>query len=259
MSRYIADLLTVSIWEIIFTILFFLGLIFTIYIIFGALHHGDTSDQDGHDGDHGDGHDGDHGDIHDADHPDDLGDLDSDISSDLHLDMDADIDTFDVHVDIHDIGDITAFKNRSYELKSNFALGNISVFMLITGQIGWIYVHELTDLIILIAIVSGFITSKLFALVISKYTTTVVVPLVQIAKGDIAEVKYQVTHQKSGLVNVRRRDGVIDPVMAIGAFPHDNFEAGDLGYIIGKKEAFYLITRGRMELEKKEDKKKALD
>ncbi|MCY3412820.1 MAG: hypothetical protein INQ03_14375 [Candidatus Heimdallarchaeota archaeon] len=314
MSEFIVDLLSLATWEAIFTTLFFLGLIFTIYIIAGAMS-GDDADHDGDgdadldaeptaidldgdgiadgldlDGDgvidvHFDGIDLDADmdfepvgidldgdgvidgydldgdgiidtDVDGLDLDGDMGDIDTDLDLDGgDLDLDGE---FDLHVDVHDIKDVAAFRDRSLELKSNFMMGNVSVFMLFTGQIGWIYIHELTDLIIAISLLSGYIASKLFAMVIAKYAKTVVVPLVKIVRGDIAEVKYRVSKLKPGLVNVRRRDGVIDPVMAIGAFPHDNFEAGDLGYIIGKKDAFYLITRGRMELEKKIEKK-ALD
>ena len=300
MSNYLTQLLTVETWELIFSVAFFLGLLFTIYIIIGALNSGSEHDSDGHDADHdvaGD-HDlaGDH-DIttdHDlsADHEMDLDhdmDLDSDmdldhdiiildadndldaddLSHDMGHDVDSDMDhgldldhdfsldhdvDFDADLDIdgdleminfeiNDFSDVGAIRDRSHTLKSNFMMGNISVFLLFSGQIGWMYVEGLSDAHIFFALLTGYLASRAFAYVIKNYTKTVVVPLVKVRKGDIARVQYQVSQKKPGLVNVMRQDGVIDPVMAKGAYSLDTFGKNELGMVTGKEGQLYIITK----------------
>lgn len=308
MSDYIIKLLDLTTWELIFSVCFFLGLFFTIYIIFGALNSGDSHEGDHDlDGDHdlGGDHDfdvdhdlgGDHDfdldadhdlsidadhdlsmDVDhdlsmDADHDFDLdadhdlnldgdhdlgGDHDFDADHDMSMDADHDLSLDDLQIDdIHDVGTI---RDSSYTLKTNFMMGNISVFLLFWGQTGWLYINELSDLTLFFSILVGILSSKAFAFFLSKYAKTVVVPLVKIQKGDIAQVINAVSPSTAGRVHVRRRDGIMDPVMAKGAYPHDTFGRGEKGYIMGKTSSLYLITKGAGEPQlKKQKKKKALD
>lgn len=260
MSDYIIKLLDLTTWELIFSVCFFLGLFFTIYIIFGALNSGDSHEGDHDlDADHDFDLDADHDLSLDADH-----DLSLDADHDLSLDADHDFSLEDIQLDdIHDVGtlrDLGTIKDTSYTMKTNFMMGNISVFLLFWGQTGWLYINELSDLTLFFSLMVGVLSSKAFAFFLGKYAKTVVVPLVKIQKGDIAQVIHSVSPSTAGRVHVRRRDGVMDPVMAKGAYPHDTFGKGEKGYILGKSSSIYLITRGAGEPQlKKQKKKKALD
>ena len=57
-------------------------------------------------------------------------------------------------------------------------------------------------------------------------------------------VVYGVTPDKTGMVQVNRRDGMISTIMAKGAFPHDYFDKNEKGYIWGIENEIYLLTRG---------------
>ena len=54
-------------------------------------------------------------------------------------------------------------QDSHYEEKSNYMMGNISSFMLIWGQIGWLNSNNLNDLVLVYAFLGGFLTSKIFA------------------------------------------------------------------------------------------------
>jgi len=179
-------------------------------------------------------------------------DLDGDGIIDIEFDNDFDVD-FDTEVNGIEHGDFervelpsSADAERSHEqvYQSKYAMGNYSAFLFMFGQIGWFYASELQDQHIIYAMIGGFLAMKLFSLFISNYTKTVVIPLQPIRRGDIARVRYSVSPEKIGMVQIARRDGVISTDMAKGAFPHDHFSSGEKGYIWGKKNGIFLLTKG---------------
>jgi hypothetical protein len=135
---------------------------------------------------------------------------------------------------------------ESHQIESKYWLGNISVFLLFFGQIGWFNVSRFGDLAIVIAIIGGFVASRLFSWFIANYAKTVIVPIHHISRGDIGKVVFGLNYSHTGLVLVTRRDGIISSIIAKGAFPHDSFKPGDLGYIWSKSDGIYTITTGRM-------------
>ncbi|OLS19603.1 MAG: hypothetical protein HeimC2_40820 [Candidatus Heimdallarchaeota archaeon LC_2] len=279
MSTYIIGLIGIKIWTTIFMFSFFFGLIFFAFVLLGAFGH--DSDTEGElDGDASFDLDADTDmnlDIH-ADLDTDL-DLHADIDADMHLDVHADLDTdLDMHADIdsdfhlemdtdfdHDLpssldtpfeshiefehgGDVGIAQDSHYEEKSNYMMGNISSFMLIWGQIGWLNSNNLNDLILLYAFLGGFLTSKLFAWVIANYAKTVIVPIQYINRGDVGTVIYGIAPEKPGLVHVTRKDGVISPIIARGAFGHDVFDKGEKGYVWTKEGELYTINRSKNDI-----------
>jgi len=244
MSDFIVSLLQSSTWVLIFISSFFFGLFFLLFVIFTSLgHHGldntlhgqDTSVTDAHDLSHLDS-----GVAHDLGH-DQLADLGHDLVSQVHLD---DINYLDGHIEMDQAGDISIVKDAIYVEKSNYAMGNISVFLLIFGQIGWIFASELSDIILGIAILAGVIVSRLFSWGLSNYAKTVIVPVQKVSRGDIGTVISEVTHTKLGIVNVNKKDGMVITVLAKGAYPHDSFIQGERGYIWEEENNLYTITRG---------------
>ncbi|MHA2254038.1 MAG: hypothetical protein ACXAD7_27040, partial [Candidatus Kariarchaeaceae archaeon] len=209
---------------------------------------------------------------HDLDH--DLGgDIDSDLEAsldtDLHgdfdshleLDPDADLDgDFDHDLDGFHDGDVDhelhgethvelqqseiGIDNESYTEESRYLMGNIAIFLLIWGQIGWLSMNNLTDLSILIALIGGYLSSRAFAWFIANYAKTVINPIRLISRGDIGVVIYGVTPYKPGMVHVKRKDGVISTIIARGAYPHDTFEKDEKGYIWSDEGGIYTITKG---------------
>ncbi|MCH8908395.1 MAG: hypothetical protein IH840_15005, partial [Candidatus Heimdallarchaeota archaeon] len=96
----------------------------------------------------------------------------------------------------------------------------------------------------------------------ANYAKTTIVPIIRIARGDIAKVIYSVSPDKKGLVHVYRRDGSISSVIAIGEYPHDIFLAGEKGYVWSKNETNFTITKGHFDhpkLQTKKKKTKSLD
>ncbi len=273
MSTYIVELIGNETWTTLFMFSFFFGLIFFIFVLIGALGHDNDADTE-LDGDASFDVDSDidadmdfdlDADL-DTDMDMDLGtdlDLDADIDTEMDLGMDPDIDTdldFDVDID-HDLpsgintpfeshiefehgGDVGIAQDSHYEEKSNYLMGNISSFMLIWGQIGWLNSNNLNDLILIYAFLGGLLTSKLFAWVIANYAKTVIVPIKHIYRGDVGSVIYGITPEKPGMVHVTRKDGVISTIIARGAFGHDYFDKGEKGYIWTKEGELYTITKG---------------
>lgn len=139
--------------------------------------------------------------------------------------------------------------------KSKF--GNISVFLFMFGGFGLIGSSDLTDTALLIAIGAGIIGMRIFAFLLKKIAKTSVNPINLVSKGDIGSVVYGVTHEKPGIVMVTRKDGILTSVIAKGAFPHDNFDANERGYIWGIQNEVYLLTKGN--IDRLEKKKKAMD
>lgn len=253
MSTYIVELIGIETWTTLFIFSFFFGLIFFIFVLIGALGHDNDADAE-LDGDASFDVDADIDADIDADMDFDLdADLDTDMDLDLEtdLDLDADIDSdmqidtpFDSHVELDHGGDVGLAQDSHYEEKSNYMMGNISSFMLIWGQIGWLNSSNLTDLVLVSAFLGGFLMSKIFALVIATYAKTVIVPIQHIYRGDVGIVIYGVTPLKPGMVHVTRKDGVISSIIARGAFGHDNFDKGEKGYVWTKEGELYTITKG---------------
>ncbi|MDH5647160.1 MAG: MSCRAMM family adhesin SdrC, partial [Candidatus Heimdallarchaeota archaeon] len=257
---------------------FFFGLIFLVFTIIGGLGDEDSDvdshnmdghdfdadtdfDMDGHDFDVDtdfdmDGHDFDADtdfdmDGHDFDADTDFDmdghDFDGDLNSDSLLETSTEHSVLQGHFDhLPDQIDAGIVHDAHVE-KSNYMMGNIAVFTLIFGQVGWSLIDNLQDWNLFLAIMSGYFISKLFAYIIANYAKTVIVPIKHVSRGDIATVQHSVTKDKAGMVHIKRRDGYISTELAIGAFPHDNFSKGEKGYVWAKKEQMYLITRGHSE------------
>ena len=264
-STYITGLIGINTWTTLFMFSFFFGLIFFAFVLLGAFGHDNDTEGD-LDSDASFELDADTDldldldadidadmnlDIH-ADVDTDL-DLHADIDSDLHLEMDTDFDhdltssmetPFESHIEFEHGGDVGIAQDSYYEEKSNYMMGNISSFMLIWGQIGWLNSNNLNDLVLVYAFLGGFLTSKIFAWVIANYAKTVIVPIQHIYRGDVGVVIYGITPAKSGLVHVTRKDGIISSIMARGAFGYDNFDKGEKGYVWTKEGELYTITKG---------------
>ncbi len=226
----IVDLLGKEGWITFFLTCFWLGLFLLIIVLFTTYHHVEF------DKDHHFGHltqDYHHGDLH----------SNSEVHHDLaHESIDHDMET-PSNLDVLSAG---KSENQPYhEIQSRYWLGNLSVFLVIFGQLGWFNIHQIGDMAIVIAIIGGISASKIFSWFIANYAKTVVVPIHHISRGDIGKVIYSLDYEQSGLVQVTRKDGIVSPTLAQGAFPYDSFEPGELGYIWSKKEGLYTITKGR--------------
>ncbi|MHA2170869.1 MAG: hypothetical protein ACXAB7_13320 [Candidatus Kariarchaeaceae archaeon] len=212
------------------------------------------------------------GDLH-ADFDSDLDhDFDTDVSADLDHDLDgvdADHDfqtDFDHDIDTHieiEQGEF-GYDNESYIEESRYLMGNIAVFLLVWGQIGWITSNNLSDITLAIAFGSALLASRGFAWFISNYAKTVINPIRHISRGDIGRVIYGVNPYKPGMVQVIRKDGIVSTIMARGAYPHDIFDKDEKGYIWGKEGEIYTMTKGlknqpNLKQKQKKRKKKSLD
>lgn len=283
MTKYIVNLLNTNVWYTLFVACFFFGLFFILFVLLGAVGSHDDSEGSDHeltdtdmdgsiDGEVGHGefeadHDFDTGIDSDLDHDFDIDhdletgidtdldhdfdtdhDFDSGIDSDLNHDFDTDHDlsnsesTSETHVNVqhYELG----VDNDSYQEESQYLLGNIAVFLLVWGQIGWLTIGNLDDLTLMFALLGGYGSSKAFAWFISNYAKTVINPIRHITRGDVGEVIYGVSPYKAGMVQVKRRDGVISTIIARGAYPHDIFDRGEKGYIWSKGRGIYTITKG---------------
>lgn len=226
----IVDLLGKEGWITIFLTCFWFGLFLLIIVLFTTFHHVDF------DKDHHFGHltqDYHHGDFHS--------------NSELHHDMPH--DSIDHELDTHsnlEVLSVRKIENQTNpEIQSRYWLGNLSVFLVIFGQLGWFNIHHFGDTAIALAIIGGASASKIFSWFIANYAKTVIVPIHHISRGDIGKVIYPLDNQQFGLIQVTRKDGIVSPVIAQGAFPYDSFEPGELGYIWSKKDGLYTITKGR--------------
>lgn len=295
MSNYILSIFAEEVWYTLFVTCFFFGLFFLLIVVLGAFGEDDGADSHGDSGDgmdHGFDHDldidtdldldtdfsvdHDFGVDHDlsidhdmsmdhdldvdanisVDH--DLGvdhdlDLDADLSMDHDFDLDAEASLGDVH---HEMSHGEVGLDPDKQPKSRFLMGNISSFLLIFGQVGWMNSNPVTDQGLLIAIIAGYVASIVFGWILANYAKTTIVPIIRIARGDIAKVIYEVTPQKKGLVHVYRRDGSISSVIAIGKYPHDFFLKNEKGYIWSKNESNYTITKGHFDQPKLQTKPK---
>ena len=230
-TRYIIDLLPTNFWYGLFVFMFFVGLFLISLIILGgfASHHDvhiDDMSNDLHlDFHHDIGHDFSH-------------EIGHDVGGHIDHSFDHHVDVGDSHVELHD-GQVL---DENAQPKTKHLLGNISSFMLGFGQVGWMNWKNLSDQSLIFALLIGIALSKLFAFVLGTYAKTTYNPIYKVSQGDSIIVTSQVTPEKAGLVNVTRKDGVINTVLAIGAFPHDRFEVGDKGHIWGKEGNYYTVT-----------------
>lgn len=234
MTEIIVNLIGIDLWITIFLTCLWIGLLFLLIVLFTTfhVHHTDL--------------------IHDAQHPE------------LHPHIELTHDTFDhsiehdfdtsSNIDLLNLGSKNDIGDFEY-IQSRYWLGNVSVYLLFFGQVGWFNIHRLGDLGIFISILGGYVAAKIFSWFIANYTKTVIVPIHHITRGDIGKVLYGIDFSSTGIIHVTRRDGIISPVMGKGAFPIDIFESGELGYIWSKTDGIYTLTKGRFE-EKLIDKKK---